>query len=89
MFCDCCIPGKVSTKNDIATAAPRTKSNAQGECIIVCFCHAMEDNILLSRLLQFANRGALVTNNRGETNARGRRNVAAAPNVLVGSYCVI
>ena len=73
----------------ITTATPKTKSNDQGECMIVCFCDAMEDNILLSRLLHIANCGALVTSNHGEQNACGQTDVAAAPNVLVGSYCAI
>ena len=84
LFCCCCIAGEVSTKEVITTAAPKTKSNSKGECSIVCFCHAVEGDILLLRLSQFANHGALVTRKHGEQNASGWRHVAAAPNVLVG-----
>ena len=52
--------------------------------------HWMEDDMILLRLLKFASRGALVTNNHGEQSASGRRDVVTAPNVLlVGNYCVI
>ena len=90
LFCCCCIAGEVSAKKDFS----KTKSNAQGECRMPSFLdllmHWIEDDMLLLRLLKFASRGALVTNNHGEQSASGRRDVVAAPNVLlVGSYCVI
>ena len=60
------------------------------ECIRCVFMHVLDvctyvvgDDTPLVRLSQCANRGALVTNKHGERNARGREDVAAAPNVLV------
>ena len=67
---------------------PRRQSRTlkvSAACSVVCVCHAVESDILLLRLLQFANHGALATSNHGKISASGRRHVVAAPNVLVGN----